>query len=307
MPEKREFVTLLPKQGAAYLWHRCLNWGWQQTLLKQLFLASFDSSTAVSVMNSKWYECMKCAIAIEMSAEAVAFLNFGSSPFILKEGEEKAQHHKSTKGMIECRNLKPDDIGGMEADDLASLGEESNAETVFKSTEDGEEYEDYDMEDDEISKISDNEEFDGEQESDDESTKAPQEESDDKEMGTASDNDHDSTESTKASCKDLDNLVRGGWKVRGDAKYAQRLEALYEEKAKAEEAMNQCLHEIEAKFEERMAKAMVQLKMKEQLLADALANTCKGKSPGPGVAGGSPKEGEDLPKDSAGNALANIK
>lgn len=144
-----------------------------------------------------------------MSAGAVAFLNFGSSPFILKDGEEKAQCHKSTKGVIERGNLKPDNIGGMEADDMASLGKESNTETVIDSTDDREDYEDYDVKDNEKSKISDDEEFDGEQESDKESTNGLQKESNNKEMG-ASDDDQDLMESTKAICKDFDDLARGG-------------------------------------------------------------------------------------------------
>lgn len=171
-----------------------------------------------------------------MSAGAAAFLNFGSSPFILKEGEEKAQCHKSTKGVIERGNLKPDNIGGMEADDMASLGKESNAETVIESTDDREDYEDYDVKDDENSKISDDEDFDGEQESDEESTNGLKKESNNKEIGSAFDDDQDLTESTKAICKDFDDLARGGWNVRGEAEHTQRLRELEEEKAKAEEA-----------------------------------------------------------------------
>jgi hypothetical protein len=64
-------------------------------------------------MNSKWCSRHNCAVEIEMSLEAAALLNFGSSPFILKEGEDKASRQKAeSKGIISCGNIKPDEIGG---------------------------------------------------------------------------------------------------------------------------------------------------------------------------------------------------
>ena len=80
-----------------------------------------------------------------MSAEAAAMLNFGSSPFILKAREDKQTRQKKEKGVIERGNLRPEDIRGVEADDLASLGDVSNTETVFDVSDD--EYEDDDIED----------------------------------------------------------------------------------------------------------------------------------------------------------------
>lgn len=131
MPEIQEFVSLFSRQGPTCLWHRGKQWGWQQSPMKHISQASFDSFMAISMMNSKWCEWRICAVDIEMSTEAAAFLNFGSSPFILNDGKVKVDCQKKTKGVIACRNLKPDDIGGIEADDLASIRDKTNAETVF--------------------------------------------------------------------------------------------------------------------------------------------------------------------------------
>lgn len=54
--------------------------------------------------------------------------------------------------------------------------------------------------------------------------------------------------------------------------------------------MNQRICEIEAKLEASMAKAMAQLRMKEQLLTDALANIGEGKYLRLGVTSGSKRE-----------------
>ena len=78
---------------------------------KKLFMKSFDSTTAVSAMNSKWSDKKGCAVKIEMSPKAAAFLNLGSSPFIVKDGEDKLSRKKAGKGTIRRGNLKPEDIG----------------------------------------------------------------------------------------------------------------------------------------------------------------------------------------------------
>lgn len=88
--------------------------------MKRTFQASFDFSTAISAMNSKWNAKKNCAVEIEMSADAAAMLHFGSSPFILKDGEDKLTCQNRERGVIEPGNLHPQDIGGVEADDLAS-------------------------------------------------------------------------------------------------------------------------------------------------------------------------------------------
>jgi hypothetical protein len=63
--------------------------------MKRLFQASFSPEIGHSAMNSKWCSRHNCAVEIEMSLEAAALLNFGSSPFILKEGEDKASRQKT--------------------------------------------------------------------------------------------------------------------------------------------------------------------------------------------------------------------
>jgi hypothetical protein len=109
-----------------------------------------------------------------MSPEAAALLNFGSSPFILNEGEDKASRQKTeTKGVISRGNIKPDEIGGMDADDLASLGDETNAQTVFPDKDDEDEYEDDDLDDD-VSSMGDND-FEDDIEEDNENTVAQDE------------------------------------------------------------------------------------------------------------------------------------
>jgi hypothetical protein len=141
VPEIHEFVVMFSCQGPAC----CHQWGWDLGSLKRLFQASFDSLMAISSMNSRWNAKKNCAMGIEMSAEAAAMLNFGSSPFILKAREDKQTRQKKEKGVIERGNLRPEDIRGVEADDLASLGDVSNTETVFDVSDD--EYEDDDIED----------------------------------------------------------------------------------------------------------------------------------------------------------------
>jgi hypothetical protein len=76
--------------------------------MKRLFQGSFSPQVSISAMNSKWCSRRNCAVEIEMSPEATALLNFGNSPFILKEGEEKRARHESMKGTITRGNIKPD-------------------------------------------------------------------------------------------------------------------------------------------------------------------------------------------------------
>lgn len=130
-----------------------------------------------------------------MSAEAAAELNFGNSPFVLKDGENKTSRQKKEKAFIQRGNIRPEEIRGVYADDLQSVGDESNAETIFISEEDEEEYEDY--EDDEVSMMSDNEGF---EDDGDESTVQKEgsesDEDEDEEMVDAAE-DGDSAFSTK--------------------------------------------------------------------------------------------------------------
>jgi hypothetical protein len=156
-------------------------------------------------------------VEIKMSPEAAAMLNFGNSPFILKEGEDKASCQKTkTKGVISRGNIKPDEIGGMDADDLASLGEESNAQTVFQDEDDEDEYEDDDLDDD-VSSMGDDD-FEGDIEDYDENTVAQDEEDGDEDMNKVSEEDDDDSafEPVDSSHKDLDGLKESGRSVRGE-------------------------------------------------------------------------------------------
>jgi hypothetical protein len=142
VPEIREFVDVFSTQAAAYICHRCRLWGWEFAPMKRLFSTSFDSLTSTSAMNSKWCSKQNRAVQIQMSAEFVAELNFGNSPFVLKDGENEASRQKKENMFIQRGNIRPEEIGGVDADDLQSVGNKSNAETIFISDEDEEEYED---------------------------------------------------------------------------------------------------------------------------------------------------------------------
>jgi hypothetical protein len=222
--EIRDYVNLFSSQGAAMMWHQCRKWGWQQGPLKRLFLASFDSTTAIGAMNSKWSAKKNRAIEIAVSSEAAAFLNFGNSPFILGEGESKDARKQKAKGVIQRGNLKPEDIGGTDVDDLESLGDTSNAQTVYQDDEAASEEEDSEEDDDDVSKLSEDE-YEDESEDDEHTVnKDYGEESDDEKMEEESYvDDHDSAFSTKAG---LDDLKRGGRRVRRDSEvnYIKRIQ-----------------------------------------------------------------------------------
>jgi hypothetical protein len=301
--EIRDYVNLFSQQGTALIWHQCRKWGWQQGPLKRLFLASFDSSTAISAMNSKWSAKKNRAIEISMSAEASAFLNFGNSPFILGEGESKDARKQKSKGVIQRGNLKPEDIGGTEADDLESLGDMSNAQTVFNDNDDDYEDDDVEEDDDDVSKLSEDEyEID---EDEDEKTVNQDygEETDDEEMEEASDEDHDSAFSTKA---DLDDLKEGGRRVRRDsgANYTKRIQELEEEKRLAEERMAQHVKEMEEAFEANMSTVMARFKRREEELEAVMANMNVKQSATPGTAREDTQEGVNSPQGPAGGASA---
>eukprot|EP00956_Cyclotella_meneghiniana_P005297 scaffold6643_cov38-Cyclotella_meneghiniana.AAC.1 len=135
VPEIRDFVNMFSRQGAAYLWHKCMQWGWSQKETRDLFQKSFDSNTAISAMNSKWSDKKGCAVEIELSPEAAAFLNFGSNPYILNEGEDKEDSSSDEE----------DDVSQMSEDENQSSSDESTVAQAKGSGEDSdeEEYEDY--------------------------------------------------------------------------------------------------------------------------------------------------------------------
>ena len=260
VPEIRDFVSMLSRQGAAYLWHKCMQWGWSQKETRDLFQKSFDSNTAISAMNSKWSDKKGCAVEIELSPEAAAFLNFGSNPYILNEGEDKVSRQKSQKAAISRWNLAPKDVGGVDAEDLDSVGDESNAETVVKRKKNAEEDSSSDEEDD-VSQMSEDEN----QSSSDESTvaqaKGSGEDSDEEEYEDyVVGSDDDSTFSTKAGREELDSLKEQGKKIGEETarEYQEKIEAMENERQAEKEAMNARMAELEER-NRQMAEMFAQL------------------------------------------------
>lgn len=322
VPQIRDFVTLFARQGAAYVWHQCRCWGWQQGPMKRLFQASFSPEIGHSAMNSKWCSHRNCAVEIEMSPEAAALLNFGSSPFILKEGEDKASRQKTeTKGVISRGNIKPNEIGGMDADDLVSLRDESNAQTVFQDEDDEDEYEDDDV-DDNVSSMGDEDDI----EDDEENTVAQDDEDGDEYMEDAGeDDDGDSAFSTVDSRrKDLDGLKESGRSVRGEADEGDsraridvalhdRIEELEEEKLLMQQDMKQKVSALENMMAELMkqlaAKTAAETgeasNMNEQ--ADGKRSADNEEHSGLGAADTGEKEGYTSPETGDSGAPAGIK
>ena len=271
--------------------------------MKRLFLASFDSATATSAMNSKWSEKKQRATEIAISPEAAAYLNFGNSPFILQDGENKDARHVKKKGVIQRGNMKPDEIGGVEADDLESVGDVSNAKTVFNKGDSEDEEENSD-EDDGISRLSDDEEFDIEEEDDDEKTVNHNyfSESDDEEMEDGA-QDHDSAFSTKA---DLDDLKEGGRRVRrdSDSNYLRRIQQLEEEKRAAKQRMQDRVKEMETLFDENMKTVLARLKSREAEVDAMMKKMSSSNEASPEAARKGTKEGASSSMDAAGSSSA---
>jgi hypothetical protein len=163
----------------------------------------------------------------------------------LQEGETKDARKKKENGFITRSNIKTGQMGGKDADDLESLGDMSNAETVFRE-ETGKADEEYE-EDDDVSKLSGEDEFDVEDDEDEHTVHGDyeeysEEEDEDEEMEDYEDG--DSAFSTKSG---LEDLKRRGRKVRrdSDAAYCSRIEELEKEKRQAEERMAQRVKEME--------------------------------------------------------------
>eukprot|EP00956_Cyclotella_meneghiniana_P033596 scaffold97452_cov43-Cyclotella_meneghiniana.AAC.1 len=166
------FRNLLPghqqtnRNLPGYLWHRCTQWGWEEAPLRKLFTASMDSETATRAMNSKWSEKNQRVIECAVGSDAANMLNFGTSPFILKEGETELASVRRQRAKITGSNIGAGMKGGISEDDgLASIGDESNAETVYRASSK------YNLdEDDDISDYGDDEDDEEFPSSDDEST-----------------------------------------------------------------------------------------------------------------------------------------
>eukprot|EP00956_Cyclotella_meneghiniana_P013587 scaffold19721_cov38-Cyclotella_meneghiniana.AAC.5 len=166
VPEIKSFVENICRNLPGYLWHRCTQWGWEEAPLRKLFTASMDSETATRAMNSKWSEKNQRVIECAVGSDAANMLNFGTSPFILKEGETELASVRKQRAKITGSNIGVGMKGGIcEDDDLASIGDESHAETVYRASSK------YNVdEDDDISDYGDDEDEEEFPSSDDEST-----------------------------------------------------------------------------------------------------------------------------------------
>ena len=265
--------------------------------MKRLFLASFTSDTAIAAMNSKWCKRRNCAVEIEMSAEVASMLNFGNSPYILKDGEDKETRQRKSKGVISRGNLKPTDIGGMDADDLDSLGDESHARTVFQDGGSDSESDDY--EEDDVSHMSEEEFVGTDDEEENTVGQEGDESSDDEEMDVDDDADDNSAFSTKASRKDLDGLAKGGRKVRGESNedYKQRIDSLEKEKAELRDEMEKKMAHMEDMFTKKMAGLLKQMNQ-DRTGADGR------QLPRPGAVSAEPKGDSISPEAGSGSASA---
>eukprot|EP00956_Cyclotella_meneghiniana_P030119 scaffold74968_cov57-Cyclotella_meneghiniana.AAC.10 len=166
VPEIKSFVENICRNLPGYLWHRCTQWGWEEAPLKKLFTASMDSETATRAMNSKWSEKNQRVIECAVGSDAANMLNFGTSPFILKEGETELASVRKQRAKITGSNIGAGMKGGIcKDDDLASIGDESHAETVYRASSK------YNVdEEDDISEYGDDEDDEEFPSSDDEST-----------------------------------------------------------------------------------------------------------------------------------------
>ena len=291
--------------------------------MKKLFQASFSSEVGHSAMNSKWCSRCNCAVEIEMSPEAAALLNFGNSPFILKEGEDKDACKKSIKGAVSHGNIKPNEVGGMDADDLASLGDESNAKTVFLVDDDKDEYENDDLDDD-VSSMGDDD-FDEDSEDEEEKTVAGGDDDGDEYMEDVSGDDDDSAFSTvNDHRKDLDGLKQSGRNVRGEAEEAatrvrvdaalhNRIDELEEKKKQMEQQMSQKVSALENMMSELMKQLAAQNAIndgsdpKAEGKSDATKDANDEEHSGPGAAVTGEKEGTTSPVTCGSSASAGIK
>jgi hypothetical protein len=164
--EIREWIDVFRQNGPAYIWHRMMHWGWDKGSCKRLFLASFDSEMAIAAMNSVWNAKHQKIISVASGSDAATRLHFGTSPFILRTGEEKEARIKPTE--VQHSNLGVGDIGGKDVDDMKSVGDQSDTETVWEDYDDNEVFEG-----DDVSEMGDDDGLDNDAEegSDDKATR----------------------------------------------------------------------------------------------------------------------------------------
>jgi hypothetical protein len=295
VPEIREFVERIGRNLTGYMWHRALQWGWDEGCLRRLFTKALDSSDAISAMNSKWSARKESVIEVATGSEAAARLNFGTSQFILAEGEVMKKATPKGKPIIERCDLDHNVKGGKMLDNLESVGDVSNCKTVNQ-----EEWEDYDCDedDDAVSEMSEEDGCDdddddvetkdgcGGKEADDDAEddgyesgygtraggKGSNDEDDDGEdekSYTTKDNkavsdseeEDDGTYTTKVKDRraELDGLAAGGRRVREDSKDSDkaRIRELEEANRALEEAMAEKIAEMERKFQEQLSALLV--------------------------------------------------
>ena len=149
----RDWIDIFRLNGPAYIWHRMMHWGWDKGCCKHLMLLSFNSETAIAAMNSQWSAARQKVISVGKGSDAASRLRFGTSPFILRTGEDKETRIKPPA--VQRADLDTGEFGGKDFDDLKSVGDQSDTETVF---EDYDDYEDY--EDDDVSEMGEDEGFD---------------------------------------------------------------------------------------------------------------------------------------------------
>lgn len=82
-------------------------------------------------------------ISVGAGSDSASRLRFGMSPFILRTGEDKESRIKPPS--VQRADLNAGDIGGRDYDDLKSVGDQSDTETVFEDDYDYEDYEDDDV------------------------------------------------------------------------------------------------------------------------------------------------------------------
>jgi hypothetical protein len=148
-------------------------------------------------------------------------------------------------------------------DDLKSLGDQSNAQTVFNDDdEEGDEYEDDDLDDD-VSSMGDDDFEDYSDDEEEETVVEDGEDDDDDAEVEPKGGDDDSAFSTVDGRKqDLDGLKEKGRDIRRDAReeaLKDRIEELEEEKKQMEEQMNQKVAALEQMFHSQMGELMKKL------------------------------------------------
>jgi hypothetical protein len=135
-PDMRQFTAETLRILPAHIWHSMRRWGWDLGCCRCLMNLAFDSETATNAMNSKFNPTTKKVVLLSVNTQAAAHAAFGQSPFILEPGEEMKTPKPTKKIQVKRSQLGPEDMGGMDFDDLHSVGAQSNTETVAVDDDD---------------------------------------------------------------------------------------------------------------------------------------------------------------------------